>query len=177
MKQQHISGGTMCSTLENFFKIAVFAVGIFIIWGWGNSLEVRADSDEKNLKNCLAGTYLIEEGSGTRGLWEFSKDGNFTGTSSAQPLLNFSTLQGMWKPNGKRTAKAIVLDFSFDDQENLINIARVDILVRGEGKKCQKVEGEFSLRFFEEGEDPLQVETDAGEPFMDLFTGQRITAN
>ena len=85
MKQQHISGGTMCSTLENFFKIAVFAVGIFIIWGWGNSLEVRADSDEKNLKNCLAGTYLIEEGSGTRGLWEFSKDGNFTGTSSAQP--------------------------------------------------------------------------------------------
>ena len=83
----------------------------------------------------------------------------------------------MWKPNGKRTAKAIVLDFSFDDQENLINIARVDILVRGEGKKCQKVEGEFSLRFFEEGEDPLQVETDAGEPFMDLFTGQRITAN
>ena len=154
-----------------------FAIGMVFILGMCIPLQVLADSDEKDSKRCLVGTYLIEEGSGTRGFWEFSKDGNFTGTSSAQPLLNFSTLQGMWKQTGKRTAKATVLDFSFDDQGNLINIARVDILMRGKGKKCQKVEGEFSLRFFEDGEDPLKPDTDTGKPFMDLFKGERITTN
>ena len=162
------------SSREKDIMTQLFAVGIFVILGMCNPLEARADSDEMKFKNCLVGTYLIEEGSGTRGLWEFNKDGNFTGTSSAQPLLNFSTLQGVWKQTGKRTAKATVLDFSFDDQENLINIARVDILIRGKGGKCRKVEGEFSLRFFEEGEDPLNPHTDTGKPFMDLFTGQRI---
>ena len=162
---------------EKVVMTKLFAIGIFVILGMCNPPEARADSDEKNFKKCLVGTYLIEEGSGTRGLCEFNKDGNFTGTSSAQPLLNFSTLQGMWKQTGKRTVKATVLDFSNDDQGNLINIARVDILVRKDGKKCQRIEGEFSLRFFEEGEDPLKPETDTGSPFMDLFKGQRILAH
>ena len=137
----------------------------------------RAELDEKRRGKCIVGTYLIEEGSGTRGIWTFNKDGNFIGTSSAQSLLNFSALQGVWEKTGHRAVTATLLDFSFDDQGNLLNIARVDIFVRGHGKKCENVDGEFSLRFFEDGEDPLKPETDTGQPFLDLFSGRRITVN
>jgi hypothetical protein len=168
---------TVRVTLKKVGFFTLFGIGVFLNWGHISFLNAQGHSDEKNSSHCIVGTYLIEEGSGTRGLWEFSKEGNFTGTSSAQPLLNFSTLQGVWKSVRGGAAKATVLDFSFDDQGNLINIARVDIRIRGAGKKCQTLEGEFVLRFFEEGEDPLQPPTDTGDPYMDLFTGQRITVD
>ena len=137
--------------------------------------QVRADSDDRRALRCLVGTYLIEEGSGTKDVWTFTKDGNFIGTSSAQPLLNFSTLQGVWKQKDWKRAKATALDFTVDDQGNLLNIARVDLLVEFNRKSCEKIEEEFSLRFFENGEDPLRPETDTGRPIMDLFKGTRIT--
>lgn len=158
-------------------SLILILVGLTFLTGLFIAHPGYADSDSKKSGKCLAGTYLIEEGSGTRDIWTFNEDGTFIGTSSAQPLLNFSTLQGVWKQTDWRTVKGTVLDFSFEDQGSLRNIARVDFLVRINRHACEAIEGEFSLRFFESGEDPLHPETDTGEPYIDLFTGQRITIN
>ena len=158
-------------------SIILILMGLTFLSGLFIALHAYADSDSKRSRKCLVGTYLIEEGSGTRDIWTFNEDGTFIGTSSAQPLLNFSTLQGVWKQTDWRTVKATVLDFSFEDQGSLRNIARVDFLVRITRHACEAIEGEFSLRFFESGEDPLHPETDTGEPYMDLFRGHRITVN
>ena len=152
-------------------------LALMLIWTMALPIsEAKSDSNGRKGSTCLTGAYLIKEGSGTRGVWTFTGDGNFIGTSSAQPLLNFSTLQGVWKQTDWKRAQATVLDFTVDDQGNLINIARVDILIETDRKFCNTIEGEFSLRFFEEGEDPMKPETDTGSPITDIFTGERITA-
>jgi hypothetical protein len=125
-------------------------------------------------RSC-AGTYLIEEGSGTISLWTLEADGAFLAISSAEPLFDFSDQQGTWDKDGNAGAKAVILDFSFDGGGALINIGRVDIALRTVGHGCANIAGSFSLRFFEAGEDPLDPTTDTGTPIVDTFTGRRLT--
>ena len=102
-------------------------------------------------------------------------DGVFLGTSSAQPLFNFSDQQGVWDKDGNAGAKAVILDFSFNSSGVLINVGRVDISLHTVGQGCANIAGAFSLRFFEAGEDPLDPSTDTGTPITDTFTGRRLT--
>jgi hypothetical protein len=125
-------------------------------------------------RSC-AGTYLIQEGSGTKSLWTLEADGVFLATSSAQPSFNFSNQQGVWDKDGNQGAKAALLDFSFDGSGTLINIGRVDIALHTVGDGCANVAGTISLRFFEAGEDPLNPGTDTGSAITDTFTGRRLT--
>jgi hypothetical protein len=124
--------------------------------------------------NC-AGTYLIQEGSGSQSLWSLEKDGVMLGTSSSQAAFNFTNQQGTWEQNGAEGVKAVLLDFSFDANGALINTGRVDIQLHTIGNGCANVAGEFTLRFFEPGEDPLDPASDTGQPISDTFTGRRVT--
>jgi hypothetical protein len=125
-------------------------------------------------RSC-AGTYLIQEGSGTTSLWTLEADGVFLATSSAQELFNFSDQQGVWDKDGGAGAKAVILDFSFDGSGALINVGRIDISLHTVGQGCANIAGSFALRFFESGEDPLDPSTDTGTPITDTFTGRRLT--
>lgn len=122
-----------------------------------------------------AGTYLIQEGSGTRSLWTLEKDGTFVGTSSAQRAFNFSDQQGSWERDGANGVKAVLLDFSFDAGGAAINVGRIDISLNTAGNGCDNVAGSFTLRFFEAGEDPLDPASDTGAPISDTFTGRRVS--
>lgn len=124
---------------------------------------------------CFVGTFLIEEGNGTMSLWTFDKRGTLIINSSAQKALNFSTEQGAWKKSGTRMASAVALDFSFDENGELLNIARVDATVHYNGNQCGEIEGDFTLRFYESGEDPLDPDSDTGEIISDTFTGRRVS--
>jgi hypothetical protein len=125
-------------------------------------------------RNC-AGTYLIQEGSGTQSLWTLEADGAFLGTSSAQQLFNFTNQQGVWEKDGNDGVKAVQLDFTFDGGGALLSVGRVDISLHTVGQGCSNIAGTFSLRFFEAGEDPLNPGTDTGTPITDTFTGRRLT--
>ena len=139
--------------------------------------DVQADPDGKPGR-CFTGTYLMEEGSGTMSLWTLTKDGNVLVPSSTQIVLNLSDLQGTWKKTGRREVTGTVLDFSFDTDGSPQNIARVDAVLRFIDQKCEDVEGEFSLRFFDPGEeDPLDPSTDTGETIVDTLEGRRVTVN
>jgi len=143
-----------------------------------NSYAGSAADSQGNIRpNCIAGTYLIEEGSGTQSLWSFSEDGLVFGTSSAQSLLSFTNQQGVWRSTGKRNATATILDFSFDGDGQLKNTGRVDISIDFADRDCDRIYGEFSVRFFEPGEDPLDPRTDTGEPLTDTFVGRRVKVN
>ena len=144
---------------------------LFVLSLAGSSIAV-ADS---GFPRSCAGTYLIQEGSGTKSLWTLGADGVFLGTSSAQPSFNFSNQQGVWDNDGDHGAKAVILDFSFDSPGTLINIGRVDIALHTVGDGCANVAGTLSLRFFEAGEDPLHPSTDTGSAIPDTFTGRRLT--
>jgi hypothetical protein len=109
---------------------------------------------------CIAGTYLVKEGSGTQGLWTLSADGTLQITSSAEVAFNFSHIQGAWRPDSWRRAKAVAIDFNFipapvGDGAPPAAIARIDIAMLF-SRECDEMEGELELRFFDpEMEDPL----------------------
>ncbi|HKQ32115.1 MAG TPA: hypothetical protein VJV40_02845 [Thermodesulfobacteriota bacterium] len=105
--------------------------------------EVRAGGSDKYPK-CFIGTYLVEEGNGTRSLWSLGARGVIMITSSAQPALNFSDAQGAWIRTDKLRASATSLDFSFDGEGNLLNIAKVNADIRFTDKNCADIEGEFT---------------------------------
>ncbi len=126
---------------------------------------------------CIVGTYLNTEASGTRSLWTLAKGGTFAATSSAQASLMFSNEQGTWKKVGKRQIEIVSLDFSYGANGELINIARVDITLIFKDNRCQETEGEFVLRFFEGGEDPLNPATNTGEPILGTFEGRRVNVD
>jgi hypothetical protein len=124
--------------------------------------------------DCVPGTYLVQEDAGAQSLWTFSKDGTVQFASSAQGPLNFSDAHGAWKQT-RRNIKATVLDFNYAGSPPPSAIARVDAELTF-SKKCSTVEGSFQLRFFDPGtEDPLNPESDNGDPLSDSFTGRRVT--
>ena len=124
---------------------------------------------------CFIGTYLIEEGSGTISLWTFGARGTIIVTSSEQKELSFSTEHGSWEKSGSRQAKSTMLDFSFGEEGELSNLARVDVTTNFIGINCDEVEGSFTLRFFDKDEDPLNPDNSNGEPISDTFTGRRVS--
>ena len=124
---------------------------------------------------CIPGTYLMQEGAGAQSVWTFSREGTVQMASSAQGPLNFSDGHGAWRPSGSRKAKVTILDFTYGQNPPPDFVVRVDAeLVFS--KKCSTVEGNFELRFFDpQSEDPLDPESDSGDPLSDTFTGRRVT--
>lgn len=124
-----------------------------------------------------AGTYLIEEDGGARDFWTFAADGTFFGTTSTQPLFNFSNQQGSWKKVGAAGAEGVLLAFVFDDDNTLLTVARVEIAFHTVGPGCDAIAGSLEVRTFEDGEDPLDPSTDTGDPIAsDTFSGRRVRA-
>jgi len=57
----------------------------------------------------------------------------------------------------------------------IVNTARVDALFSFTDSSCTAIQGSFTLRFFEGGEDPLVPATDTGESVTDTFEGRKVT--
>lgn len=126
---------------------------------------------------ACAGTYLIEEGGGARDFWTFAADGALFGTTSTQPLYNFSNQQGTWEKVGSDGARGSLLAFVYNDDSTLMTTARIDISFHTTGPGCDGIEGSLVVRTFEDGEDPLDPSTDTGDPIAsDTFTGRRMRA-
>ncbi|MEZ4295237.1 MAG: hypothetical protein R3B70_09700 [Polyangiaceae bacterium] len=123
---------------------------------------------------ACAGTYLISEDGGARDFWTFERDGSFFGTTSTQPLYNFSNQQGTWEKTGKTGAHGVLFAFVYNDDNTLLTTARIDIALTAVGQSCDEIEGSLVVRTFEDGEDPLDPATDTGDPIAsDTFTGRR----
>ena len=126
--------------------------------------------------NC-SGTYLMAEAGGATSLWTFEADGTFFATSSLQALLKFSEQKGSWEKDGSNGAKGVVLALVFGDNNELINVSRVDVSLHTVGNGCDNIAGSLAVREFTGGEDPLDPTTDTGEPIAtDTFTGRRVKA-
>jgi len=127
--------------------------------------------------NC-SGTYLMDEAGGATSLWTLEADGTFFATSSLQPLLNFSDQQGSWEKDGHNGLKGVVLALVFDENNELLNVSRVDILLHTVGGGCDNIAGSLEVREFTGEEDPLDPTTDTGDPIAtDTVTGRRVRAN
>jgi hypothetical protein len=122
-----------------------------------------------------AGTYLTQEGGGARDFWTLAADGTFFGTTSTQALFHFTNQQGTWAKDGDNGAKGVLLAFVFDDNNELLNIARIDISLRTVGDGCDSVAGSLEGRFFAPNEDPLGPGATSTPPlFSDMVTGRRV---
>lgn len=154
-------------SLFMFLLILTIATYIF-------TTEARAGGSDKHPK-CFIGTYLVEEGNGTRSIWSLGARGAIMITSSAQPALDFSDAQGEWMRTDKLRASATSLDFSFDGEGNLLNIAKVNADIRFTDKNCSDVEGKFTVYFYEPGVDPLDPDSVPENAITDSFTGKRVT--
>lgn len=138
------------------------------------AVSCNHESEASDFPDCFVGTYINEESSGAKSMWNLYKDGNFSGESSTQEVLNFSGQIGSWIKTGNREAHIVLIDFSFDEDGVEKNIARADIDITFIGDNCEETEGSFELRFFEDGEDPLDISTDDGEVIEDTFTGRKL---
>jgi hypothetical protein len=135
--------------------------------------DARADGSEKYPK-CFVGTYLVDEGNGTKSLWSFGDRGVFLITSSAQSSLNFSNGQGAWIRAGKLRVSVISVDFSFETDGGLANIAKVNAEVTFTDNTCGEAEGEFTVSFYTTDVDPLDPNSVPENVVSDTFTGRRV---
>jgi len=125
-----------------------------------------------------AGTYLISEDGGARDFWTFEADGTFFGTTSTQPLFNFSNQQGSWRKDGADGAKGVLLAFVYDDNNELDLLGRIDIAWATTGPGCSDIAGALEVRFFTPDGDPLAPDAlDVPPTFTDTFTGRRVTVD
>ncbi len=126
--------------------------------------------------NC-SGTYLMDEAGGATSLWTFEADGTFFATSSLEALLNFSDQQGSWEKHGNSGLNGVVLALVFDDNNELLNVSRVDVSLHTVGHGCANIAGTLEVREFTGTEDPLDPDTDTGEPIAtDTVTGRLVRA-
>lgn len=130
----------------------------------------------RDFPECFIGTFLVEEGNGTQSLWTFGPGGVMFITSSAQKALDFTDEQGAWKKTGRREAIATTLDFSFNADGSLANIARVNIDVTFSGRGCADIGGAFTVSFYAPGVDPLDPDSVPENVVSDTFTGRRVQA-
>lgn len=162
------------STPHSRYVSLLMALLILSIVTYVFTTEARAGGSDKYPK-CFVGTYLVEEGSGTTSIWSLGARGVIMITSSAQPALNFSDAQGTWIRTDKLRASATSLDFSFDGEGDLSNIAKVNADLRFTDKSCAEMEGEFTVYFYEPGVDPLDPGSVPESAITDSFTGKRVT--
>lgn len=134
--------------------------------------DARAGS--KSFPKCFIGTFLVDEGSGTKSLWTFGGQGIFFITSSAQEALNFTDEQGAWKKTGQRRAAVVALDFSFDPDGGLANIAKVNTDVTFTGHDCGGIQGEFTVSFYAPDVDLLDPASVPENVVSDTYTGKRV---
>lgn len=67
-----------------------------------------------------------------------------------------------------------MLDLSFGEDGELINIARVDAVINFIGSYCDGVEGSFTLMFFDIGQDPLNPDDSNGVTILGAFIGTSV---
>lgn len=156
------------------FRSLFHILFLLIIAAFLFTAEAHAGGSDKYPK-CFIGTYLIEEGSGTTSLWSLGARGVITITSSAQQALDFSSAQGAWIRTGKLRASATSLDFSFDGEGDLLNIAKVNADLQFADKSCTEIQGEFTVYFYEPDVDPLDPGSVPESVITDTFTGRRVT--
>jgi len=126
---------------------------------------------------ACAGSYLIAEDGGATSLWTFAADGGFFGTTSTQPLFNFSNQQGSWTKEGDGGGHGVLIAFVWNDDDTLLTVARIDVAFATTGPGCGEIAGSLVVRTFEGGEDPLDPSTDGDDPIAeDTWTGRRIVA-
>jgi len=126
---------------------------------------------------ACAGSYVIAEDGGTTSLWTFVADGTFFGTTSTQPLFNFSNQQGSWSRDGNDGGHGVLIAFVWNGDDTLATVARTDIAFAPTGVGCDEIAGSLVVRTFEDGEDVLDPSTDADDPIAeDTWTGRRIVA-
>lgn len=153
-------------------KLTLALLFLCLLGGSTSSLFARGFSG-----NC-SGTYLMAENGGATSLWTLEADGTFFASSSLQPLLNFSDQQGAWKKDGSNGVKGVLLALVFDENDELVNVSRVDISLHTVGRGCDTIAGSLEVREFTGSEDPLDPSTDTGEPIAtDTVTGRRVKAN
>ena len=127
--------------------------------------------------NC-SGTYLMAEAGGATSLWTLGADGTFFASSSLQALLNFSDQKGSWEKSGNDGVRGVLLALVFDDNNQLLNVSRVDVSLHTVGGGCDNIAGSLEVREFTGSEDPLDPTTDTGDPIAtDTVTGRRVKAN
>ena len=161
------------------FKKALLLPGLAAAAFLFLSLTASAATDHaspRDFPECFIGTFLVEEGSGTQSLWSFGPGGVMFITSSAQKALDFTDEQGAWRKTGKREAVATTLDFSFNADGSLANIARVNIDVTFSGRGCADIGGAFTVSFYAPGVDPLGPDSVPENVVSDTFTGRRVRA-
>lgn len=150
----------------------LFVSLLFVLLLGGPSATVLAHG----FPSSCAGTYLIAEGGGARDFWTLEPDGTFFGTTSTQPLFNFSNQQGSWRKDGGEGARGVLLAFVFDDNDELFQLARIDIALATVGQGCGEIAGSLEVRLYEPDDDPLGPDALEGPPaFEDTFTGRRVT--
>lgn len=153
-------------------KLVQALLVLCLLCGSSSSLLARGFSG-----NC-SGTYLMAEAGGATSLWTLEADGTFFASSSLQPLLNFSDQQGSWEKDGPRGAKGVLLALVFDENDELLNVSRVDVSLRTVGHGCDTIAGSVEVREFTGSEDPLDPATDTGDPIAtDTVTGRRVKAH
>jgi hypothetical protein len=131
----------------------------------------------RGFSGSCSGTYLMAEAGGATSLWTLEADGTFFATSSLQALLKFSDQQGSWEKDGQNGVKAVVLALVFDENNELLNVSRIDISLHTVGSGCDSIAGSLEVREFTGSEDPLDPGTDTGEPLAtDTVTGRRVKA-
>jgi hypothetical protein len=133
-------------------------------------------ASSRDFPSCFVGTFLVEEGSGTQSLWTFGPGGVMFITSSAQEALGFTDEQGSWKKTGRREAVGTTLDFSFNADGSLANIAKVNSDITFSGRNCNNIEGAFTISFYAPGVDPLDPDSVPENVVSDTFTGRRVQA-
>ena len=126
---------------------------------------------------CIPGSYLAQEGSGTHSLWTFTSDGTLQVASSAQWVFNFSDIQGTWRREGAYGVRAVALDFGFRPEPVGDGVppqwtTRIDVAIEF-ARDCQDFEGGFDLRFYEDGQDPLDPSA-VSSSGSDTVTARRI---
>ncbi|WP_438004072.1 hypothetical protein WME89_35260 [Sorangium sp. So ce321] len=154
-------------------KRLLFALSLLPLAAFGLALW-PAPTLASGFPASCAGTYLISEAGGARDFWTFAADGSFFGTTSTQPLYNFSNQQGSWEKVGNEGARGALFAFVYDEDNTLMTTARIELVVDTVGQGCDEIAGSLVVRTFEEGEDPLDPSSDTGDPIAsDTFTGRR----
>ena len=153
-------------------RICLASAGLLLV-----VMSVARPGQVEAVGGCIPGSYLAIEASGTQSLWTFSSDGTFEVASSAERAFNFGHIQGSWRRDSAHAARAVGLDFGFLPEPVGAGVppqwvTRIDVSLAFE-RDCETFAGEFALRFYDEGEDPLDERVVAAEG-RDTVTGRRI---
>ncbi len=130
--------------------------------------------------DAMEGAYLLQQTNKNQRVLTLDADGTASVISQGQAVVGYTTGKGSWEQTGPKEARAVVVDFTYNEYRGAApgpGVTVYDVTFNGKTDgKFEGLAGSLSGKQFASGENPFTTRQEPSRTWGTDFKGERISA-